>query len=63
MNVTFVPAQTVPAGDAAILTLTVGAVVTAIVTVLDLTGVVEAQVAFDVNRTLICAPLVNALEE
>ena len=64
VNVTFVPAQMAPAGDATIVTLAGKFGFTIIVIVFDVAGLpVKHGVAFDVMITLIASVFTNALEE
>ena len=59
VNVTFVPAQMVVEGLAAIETLTGKAGFTVIVNVFDVAGLPVAQVAFEVNTQVTVFPFVN----
>ena len=62
VKVTLVPAQTIPAGFAAILTEGIRLVVTEIVMVLEVTVAGEAHVALDVITTVTASLLFNEAE-
>ena len=62
VNVTLVPAQTGPAGEAAILTLAGNNGLTVMVMAGLVAGLPMAQVAFDVIRTVITSPLAKVVD-
>ena len=61
VNVTLVPAQIVPAGLAAMLTLTGKFGLTVMVMLLDVAGFPVAQVALDVKTHVTTSPLFNVV--
>ena len=63
MNVTFVPAQIVDAGLAAMVTLTGKFGFTVIVMPTDVAGFPVGQVAFEVKTTVIISPFKSVVEE
>ncbi|KAF5050049.1 hypothetical protein DSECCO2_433460 [anaerobic digester metagenome] len=61
MNVTEVPTQTAPAGEAAMLTLTGTPGFTTILMALEMAGLPEAQVIFEVSEQVTTSPLFRLL--